>query len=359
MNHIVKRLSYIAALAAFALTGCKDTGVSGRAAIPFVEDILSGDNDALALVSGFDPHDTRGSIALVGPYDSLLAARFLHVDDLDNIDAKAVPDGLPDFSGEQIDIVEDAAGLSYSALFGTDSIALRTRAVENFIHSLDSRCSIGAFDLEKLEEKLPAKLVVFTSPFNAVAGAFDVDTLCRHTGCRIPVVYPARTVLEHQLDRDIQHLHVAVLTDSVTAASGVYPQVFDELSRSKGVLGTGCTAFTGDSLSTVGSILDGYKAAGGNMPISALIIDVDGLSVEEVEASLEEVRSIQNEENLNARKLITKDFVVVDMRKAVTDECYRILRRNNIFTHNIAYPAMKHYVTVMSSEGGSVLIEKD
>ena len=360
MNHLGKRLLYFAVPALAALTGCMDAGVSGRSTVPYVEEILSGENGALALFSDFDPRETRGSIALVGPYDSLLSARFLTVDDYDNIDARTAPDGLPDFAGEQIDIVEDADAAAYFESYGADAAGMRTAAVRNLVMSMESRCSIGAFDDEMNQEKLPAKMVVFTSPFNAVAGAFDIDTLCRHTGCSIPVVFPVRTVLEHQLDRNIEHLHVAVLTDSVTATSGVYQQLFDEISLAKGILGTGCVAFSRGSSLSMNSIIAGYKAAGGNMPVSALIIDDGSVQAEEVEASLEEIRNIQNEANLNSRKLITKDFVVVDMQKAVTDECYRILRKNNIFTHNIAYPAMKRYVTVKSSTGGGYnLVEKD
>lgn len=360
MTHFGTRLIFISLLSVFVLTGCKDTGVSGQSTVPYVESMLSGETDGLQLVSSFNPHETRGSIALVGPYDSSLVARFLKVDELDNIDAKKSPDGLPDFAGEQVDVIEDAATAPYSTLFNDDVQGLRTAAARNFILSLDDRCSIGPFDAEKLNEKLPAKLLVFTSPYNAAAGSFDIDTLCRHTGSRIPVVFPAKTVMEHQIDRGIEHLHVLVLTDSLTAASGVYQQIFEEASRSRGVLGTGCVAISRDSLISLNSLLGKYKSAGGNMPLSALIIDDTSVSAEEVSASLNEVLSVQNEANLNSRKLITKDFVVVDMQQAVTEECYRILRKNNIFTHNIAYPMMKHYVTVKTSDGdGFSLVEKD
>lgn len=96
------------------------------------------------------------------------------------------------------------------------------------------------------------------------------------------------------------------------------------------------------------------------MPISALVVDERSVDIEAVKASLEQVLTVQTEENLNSRKLITKDFEIVDMDKAVTDECYRILRKNNIFTHNISYPVSRNYITVKSTNSdGFNLVEKD
>lgn len=349
----------LAFTAVLTFSGCKDTVDVGRGTVPFVEDLLSGQNAGLSLLTDFNPRDSRGSIALIGPFeaDSVLAARLLTADDVDNIDGRAVPDGLPDFAGEQIDIIADESCLNIPL---SESEELRTAAVRTFMAALDTAFSLGAFDDERLQSKLPAKLVVYTSSINAEAGAFDVDTLCRSTECTIPVVFPSRVVIGQQLDRNIEHLHIAVLTDSLTAASGVYPRIFDEMSRSRGILGTGCTAFYAGSSSDMNSILSLYKASGGNMPISALLIDDRSVNIEMLKTSLEEVLSVQNEANLNSRKLVTRDLTLVDVEKAVADECYRILRHRNIFTHNISYPVSKSFMTVKSSSGdGYNLVEKD
>lgn len=361
MRHIVTRSIILASAAVLSLAGCADVENTGRATVPFVEDILAGHNDVLTMLESFDARDSRGSIALIGPSasDTCLAARFLTVDDFDNIDGSPRPDILPDFAGEQIDIISDEANAPYKYSAGNQE-NMRTIAVRNLIAAMDTACSYGAFDDEKLQTKLPAKLVVFTSPLNAEAGAFDVDTLCRASGCRIPVVFPSRLVFGQQLGRNIEHLHIAVVTDSVTAASGVYPRVFDEVSKSMGILGTGCVAVCADTLGSINSILARYKTSGGNMPISALVVDERSVDIEAVKASLEQVLTVQTEENLNSRKLITKDFEIVDMDKAVTDECYRILRKNNIFTHNISYPVSRNYITVKSTNSdGFNLVEKD
>ena len=341
--------------------GCREAVGTGRSTVPFVEHILSGHGGEWALVAGFDPADPKGSIALAGPADrnAELAGRFVKGDDFDNIDGRLAPDGLPDFAGERIDVITDMANLPYEAFLGGREDSLRTVTVRNFISALDTTLSIGAFDNERLERKENAKIVVFTSPISAAYGAFDVDTLVRSAGKAVPVIFPARMLLGRQLDRNIPHLHVAVITDSLTAASGVYPSVFDELAAQRGLLGCGCVAFPSDSVSYAGAVLDGYRAAGGNMPISALIVDDPSVDIGEVRDSFGWIMRVQSEANLGYRKLIAEGFTIIDASRAVTDECYHILRRTNNFTHDIAYPFTREYVTVKATEGGGYnLVEK-
>lgn len=355
------RISAFALLAAVFAAGCRETVGTGRPTVPFVERILSERGGDWSLVSAFDPNDPKGSIALVGPAarNSELARRFVEGDVYDNIDGSLVPDGLPDFAGERIDVISDNANLPYEALLDGREDSLRTVTVRNLLFALDTTLSIGAFDNEKLERKENSKIVVFTSPLSAAYGAFDVDTLVRSAGKAIPVVFPSRLILGGLLDRAIPHQHVAVVTDSLTAASGAYPRVFDELAAARGQLGCGCVAFSSDSLSYAGSLLDGYRAAGGIMPISAVVIDDPTVDIGAVRDSFDWIMRVQSEANLGYRKLIAERFVIVDAGKAVTDECYRILRRTNNFTHDIAYPFTREYVTVRATIGdGYNLVEK-
>ena len=348
-------------LAAFLAGGCRETVRSGRPTVPFVENILNGHGREWSLVSGFSPSDPKGSIALIGPEDRNmeLAGHFLKGDVFDNIDGRLAPDDLPDFAGERIDIICDAANTPYGAFLGGREDSLRAVTVRNFLFALDTTLSIGAFDNERLERKANAKMMVFTSPLSAKYGAFDVDTLVRSGGKAVPVIFPARLMLDRQLDRNIPHLHVAVLTDSLTAASGAWQDVFDELAAQRGVLGCGCIAFSCDSVSYAGTVLDGYRAAGGNMPISAVIIDDPSVDIDAVRDSFGWIMRVQSEANLGYRKLIADSFTIVDAWRAVTDECYHFLRRTNNFTHDIAYPYAKEYLTVGATSGGGYnLVEK-
>jgi len=353
--------SVLALLAAVSAAGCRETVGTGRPTVPFVERILSERGRDWSLVAGFDPTDPKGSIALIGSEERnlMLAKHFVEGDFFDNIDGRQLSDGLPDFAGERFDLISDKANAPYESLLGGREDSLRTVTVRNFLFALDTTLSIGAFDDERLERKENAKIVVFASPLSSEFGAFDVDTLVRSAGKAIPVIFPPRLIMGRLLDRNIPHQHIAVVTDSLTAASGVYGRVFDELAAVRGQLGCGCIAFSSDSLSYAGALLDGYRAAGGNMPISAVVIDDPSVDIEGVRDSFSWIMRVQSEANLGYRKLIADGFVIIDASRSVTDECYRILRRTNNFTHDIAYPFTRDYVTVQATRGGGYnLVEK-
>jgi hypothetical protein len=341
-------------LAVLLPSGCRETADTGRHTVPYVQHILSARGHEWSLLSAFDPTDPKGTIALVGPEsrNRALAQRFLTGDDFDNIRGSYAHDELQDFAGERIDILSDRANTPYESFLGVAEDSLRTITVKNFLYAIDTALSIGAFDNERLERKENSKVVIFTSPLSAAFGAFDIDTLIRSVGKQVPVIFPARMMFEHQLDRNIPHLHVAVVTDSLSAESGVYPRLFDELAAERGQLGCGCVAFTCDSLSYGGSLLDAYRAAGGNMPVSAVIVDDPSVDIDAVRDSFDWIMRVQSEANLGYRRLITEGFTVIDARREVTDACYRLLRRTNNFTHNISYPYSKDYITVPASSGG-------
>lgn len=348
-------------LTAFSAVSCRDAVQSGRRTIPFVEDVIRQEGSVFSLVSGFDPKESKGTIAVIGPEsrNTVLAEMFLKGDCFDNIDGSRNQDQLPDFSGEVIDFIDDMS-IAYDSLFAADITALRTLTVKNFLAALDTSFSLGSFDSERLRTREASKMVVFSSPFSALCGAFDVDTLCIAGGKEIPVVYPSRAAFGKQFDREIAHEHIVVVTDSATAASGVYPRLFDEMAKERGVLGCGCIAVSLDSTASFPSLINRYKAAGGNMPFSAVLVDAPEVSVSALAESLEEVLTVQTGANLNRRKLLTDDMQIEDMNKYAADECYSILRKNNIFTHNISYPVAGYYMIVNADEGdGQRLVEKD
>lgn len=350
-----------AILATLVAVSCRDTVQSGRRAVPYVEKLIKDAGREFSLVSRFDARDPKGTIAVIGPEDrnALFFDRFIAGDDFDNIDGRRLPDQLPDFSGEVIDFIGDRAA-SYPELYSTDQNALRTLTVKNFLAAIDTSFSIGAFDSERLRTRVASKMLVFTSPFSAACGAFDIDTLCLAGSRKIPVVYPAKAAFKAQFDREIAHEHVIVITDSVSVAAKVYQRIFDEMAKERGVLGCGCVAVRLDSTASFPALINEYKSAGGNMPVSAVIIDDPEVSVEALEESLEYVRTAQTGANLNRRKLLTDALQIIDIRKVATDECYSILRKNNIFTHNIAYPVAGSYLIVNADEGDEQrLVEKD
>lgn len=363
MKHFTIKTVVLSAviLSVLCAVSCRDTVQSGRRTIPFVEELIRQDGAGFSLVSGFDPKESKGTIAIVGPEsrNAVLAERFLKGDCFDNIDGSRNPDLLPDFSGEVIDFIDDMS-VAYDSLYSADETALRTLTVKNFLAALDTSFSLGSFDSERLRTREASKIVVFSSPFSALCGAFDVDTLCIAGGKSIPVVYPSRAAFDEQFDREIAHEHIVVVTDSATVSSGVYPRLFDEMAKERGVLGCGCIAVSLDSTASFPSLINRYKAAGGNMPFSAVLVDDPTVSADALMESLDEVLTVQTGANLNRRKLLADDITILDMDKYATEKCYGILRKNNIFTHNISYPVAGYYLMVNADDGdGQRLVERD
>lgn len=349
-------IASILIVAALFVTGCRETVSTGRSTVQFVNRILWGQLEREAkLIEDFDLKNTDGTIAVVGDKElsSPLVYRLLHNDDFDNVDGRKIPDLLPDFSGETIDFIADDANAPYHNFVAAGQAdSLRTLVVKNLIAAIDTAYSVGAFDNEMLSKRKAAKVVVFPSPYFSLYGQFDVDTLLRSMNKPIPVVFPSRMVIESLFDQSDKRFHMAVLTDETTAADGIHRMIFDEVAKSRQAFGSDCIAFARDTVGNVlTNFLDTYKANGGIMQISAIVIDDPDVDGVDLRASLDEINNVQTEENINYRKLIASDCVIIDTYEAVTDECFRIFRKNNIFTHNIAYPLYNGYLTINASRG--------
>lgn len=364
MTGIRHSFIFIALAAAILAVGCRETVPTGRPTILSVERIIASHNHEHELVSSFNPSESKGAISVVGSAERSvkLVNLFIKSDEFDNIDGRLAPDQLPDFAGETVQMVVDSAHLPYSDFISrsmTDS--LRSLTVHHLIHALDTVCSASAYEDAMYTAKLNAKMLVFTSPYMAQYGAFDVDTLCRALSADIPVIFPAKVVMSRLLDSGMERFHFLVVTDEKTAADGVHAALFSEMTAERGVFGSDCMAVAGDTLGgdPLANILEAYKAKGGMMPLSAIVVDDCTISAEDVRSSMEHIFEVQAETTMGYRKLLLPECQVLDVDEAATDECYRLLRSRNIFTHNIAYPQSKAYVTVQGKNGkGFRLVEK-
>lgn len=349
--------------AAMIVTGCHETVHTVRPTVPAVERILTSDCREATLLSAFDPTDSKGVISVVGSSEdvSRLSELLLSFDEFDNVDGKLEPDQLPDFAGEVIHMVGDDANTPYHALIEKDMTdSLRALPVHHLLNAIDTLCSFGSFDADRGMNKMASKLVVYASPYFAEFGAFDVDTLCRTLSADVPVIYPSKTVMSQILDNAGQNVHIAVITDSLTASDGVHAQIFNEMCRERSLKGNDCVAFASDTArgDALVNMLEAYRASGGIFPLTAIVVDDSKVSASDIQASADAISSVTSAANLNYRKLLAPDCKIIDTYTVAAQECYRILRRRNIFTHNISYPQVKAYLTVPASEGeGFRLIE--
>lgn len=349
-----------------AVGGCRMHPETGRSTIPAVERIL-GDPDCreAKILAAFDPRNTQGDIVLIDNPERCfaLSEALVKCDARDNIDGTPGPDFLPDFAGERITTLIDLQYPPYARfLEAENSDALREVSVRAVISALDTACCLGPFDHEFRSSKPVAKLLVVSSPYMTAYGGFDIDTLFRSSGVRVPVVSATEVMMQQALSSREGAVLFGMLSDRTTAASGVYQNVFRNLARKRGdqISRVFCFSLpdkeeTPDSLAAaqpdlLKHVLDQYSRSGENRALNALVVDDVSVSVESLLASYANILNSPSDENAYYRKLISRDFVIIDGIAAVTDACYSFLRGNNLFTHNIAYPDAKAYIT--SPEGG-------
>lgn len=141
-------------------------------------DSLSG-LKTLAEISG----KPSGAIVLVGdPARCLrLSERMMLCDDFDNIDARKVNDGLPDFAGETIVSILNFADTSYKN-------NPTTKAEQALLKELTVNSALAAL-------RIPSrcKILIICCPVLSEYGGSDVEDLFERIGCDVPVIYSSDT----------------------------------------------------------------------------------------------------------------------------------------------------------------------
>lgn len=357
MRKGLRLVTYLAAVSAL-FASCSPHGTSGRPLVPYVQRMLSDTScAAFRTFSAFDPASAEGEIAVIGPLGrtALLAERLLEADYHDNIDGGAVPDGLPDFAGEGVTAILDAANGPYGAL-AADSLAavMEEITVRTAVMALDTNCRANNYDMTQFVQKPRAKLLVLTSPFMSAYGLRDIDTLCRVAGKPLPVVSTARALIQAALEANPGAKRLCVLTDEGGAREAA---VYEEILRHLGDAGAGLgvSVFQEDS-TTAGSdfllpLLDAYKASGAQGPIDALLVDDFARTPGEVSETLAAVMNPYSESLIGYNHLVSPDFAIVYASEATARQCYSRLRSAGSFTHKVAWPQASCYVTIREEAG--------
>lgn len=360
----MKHYTIIIAACGLLLSSCgSDVSTFGQSTIQFVRSIL-GDSESpeYRILKSYDPADSDGSIFVVGDSLSCYAAakQLMKSDDRDNIDGLGESDGLPDFAGESISVVNDVAnGLYDSLVLKGKGEVLREITVRTVLMSVDTLCYLSPFDLEGLGKKQKAKMIVLSSPAMAAYGLFDVDSLLMASSCSLPVISPVHTLAEEITEDD--NPTVGVITSGLRADAGIYPMLFGKAAASKGKDVSCYAAPVDDPKKALMSFLDGYIGAGNVNPIDVIVVDDRACSIERMKKELETILSVMNEEFLKYSDFISPGFRIVEPSSVLRRECYRTLRERNLFTHRIAHPVTESYLIVSRDRGtnldSDILIE--
>lgn len=340
---------------------CRRQVAEVRPTIPLVREILSSRTDARAQMLRDRAVLPASDIAIIGPELACerLAEMFLFRDAQDNVDARWHRDGLPDFAGETFACIEDA--LPYADVLGARGAEeLRSQTLLRVLSAIDTVVHISPYDIDGLGTKPSSKMVVLADPYLAEYGGFDVDTLFRSTGCRVPVVSPVELMIGRALDRaDRSGLSVGILCEPQYEASGIYERIFARMAAERQIRGAEVVV-SGVSArdSVLHAFMEKYVASGPSRPLDAILIDHLSVPADSLKSELAEIVSVMNESSMIYGRHVSRDFYFLDAFDEVSAVCYNFLRENNLFTHNIAKPQVTFYRPVKrpGAEDGSIIL---
>ena len=310
--------------------------------IPYVRGIIDGTHRGeQKMLRSFGTPKVSDALFVIGPKERCepLALAIMASDDFDNVDARLVPDYLPDFAGEtvcSIRIFDDLASMAGEP--GQER--LRELTVRSVLAAVDTLCYISPYDRSGMGRKPLAKLVVLSSPLMCGYGAADVDSLLHATGCPLPVINPLKEMASDIYGRSgSQALSIGVIADPSAIGCGAYSSCLAEAAAAAKSQAPGCFVYPcGADQDPLISFLDRFIADGNSGKLDCLIVDDWSVDIEAINNTLGRLVSGTSAESMTYGNLIADGFRVLDSRKAATMACYRKIRELNLFTHNISLP---------------------
>lgn len=348
----IKSVLLVLTASLLMLGGCRENQTQRRETIPFVRQIAVDSSGTFSLVRNYDETGSAGSVALFGSPKSVLrlVRAFMESDIYDNIDGKDKKDGLPDFAGEVFHVCMDPLYTPYSHFLSSDPDSLRELTVRCILQSLDTLSYTDSFDPESVVPKTRSKVVVLSSPLQAEFGRFDVDTLFKMADKRISLIDPVDALLESVSAETPRHL--LVVTSDPVAADTAFASVTKRLAPGS-TLDIMPYPEVGLDLR---ACIRNYSTLGKSYPVTELLLDEDAEVIEQLSETLRQIRDDVAEGDEILRRGISQDFKIVNLTDALVRSCYSLLRRENRFTHDIAYPKALYYQVEESILGEPVLV---
>lgn len=349
----------ISLIAVLPAVSCGRPGTSGIDALPFVRQTIADTASVEhSTIAGYDDADRFGTIAVIGPMDeaSLLTGYLMECDLFDNVDARAVPDGLADFAGETFAPLYDMSAPQYYNYFRDGKEEdFREMTVRHTVAAVSGMCSQNAYSRDATVEKVPSKMVVLSSSLASVALP-DIDMLFSAMGKSLPVISPVNSLVRQAVSRYREGTRVGIWASNDVLASGVYATAFHEVALANGIAAIDYVGFTpSDSLSVTERFfgyLDMYMASGDDKPLSVILLDDYSISghSDELNGLVFYIRTSEDEIASRYRPMLSDDCTVLAATEAVAAVCYGMLRNSNGFTHRIAYPRKTEYMIIPSQE---------
>lgn len=349
----MKKYIIILLAATALLCACRNKALPPRPTIPLVETIVKDTSGLANLVRMAGVSGADGSVAIVGePLPTLSLARlFQGIDAVDNIDGREKRDSLPDFAGEQFDVILDALSSSYGHYVPDGVDSLREAAVQGAMFAWDSTCLKTATSADKLL-KSRAKILIFSSPLHSAYGLFDVDTLRQLCSGKCYLATPVETSLQDAVSLGAKN--IAVWASRDIRASRAYESAFEQMGEEGSV-----TAITPDAALDVRtelrSLLRQYRATGKSLDV--LILTDYSIDKNPLETEFTLIRQAGTEEDQAFSRMLAPGFRIIDPGTSLTSAIYKYMRSGNLFTHRIARPSVRWFETTESESGDPAIVE--
>ena len=91
--------------------------------------------------------------------------------------------------------------------------------------------------------------------------------------------------------------------------------------------------------------------------LDALLIDSYSVDLLPLQSELKMIRRKGTEEDEKFNRMLSSGFRFLDAASTVTQAAVRILREERLFTHRIALPDVRYFLTVESEDGGMSIVE--
>lgn len=341
----MKKFLFIFALTS-VLCSCGNGDADQVLPLPYVSRALTDTSFVgFRCLADYEPGQVHASVALIGDYDSCydLTGIFVSADFFDNIDGREIPDELHDFAGETFSPVLDMANSPYEGFLKADNpYALRETAVAMAVASLGKHCYSNMYEEKMGSRKMGSKAIVIASPYLC---AYAYDDICQLFHSNPPVVSAVDCMFLSALDGG-----GAVLM-AEKEDLGVFRLAWERLSNNeKNLPAYQDFQFTGSSLrESFTALLDTCLVQ--NVTLRRLMFVPSGkMSLEGLESVLDEIVSSPGIAMENYRSVLAPDFRFVDAYREAVKATYAMLRTRNLFTHRIAYPEVKAFVTVPAND---------
>ena len=320
----------------------------------------------------------EGGIAVFGGFaeTAVLTERLLSADMFDNIDGKPGQDGLADFAGETVMPVFDMVNAPYSGYFDRmNEDYIREVAVKGFLASVSDRCSSSVFDRSLSAPKPSAKLVLLSSSILAGYGSRDIGYLVEASGIGTGVLTTVHSSVSSIFSKASQSSNIGVWASQDIVSSGVYGSVFNSIRAEyadrkspeyrdwaeTSEIVCLSTEASGTPEERVRAFLGSYIDAEYDTPLSGVIADDLELasSVDSLNAAVDSIMASGAAADLRYKAVMAPGFRFVSPAECIVADSYRWMRKNDRFTHLIAAPMVKGYMTVTSPDVQTRSLDSD